>query len=365
MLHDSELDSDQRQLSEMVNRFVRQHGGIRTGIEQGGGAAAGTIWRELGDMGLLGIAVPEKHGGIGGDALYLMIIAEALGAGLMPRSFAASGVAAMQLMAAARPGELPALMEGSACAALVDGDPASPFQASRPTTMVSRGNGGLVLNGVQGVVAGSEDADLLLTYAPTEDGEFTLLLVPADAPGIRRNDAPSMAGAAMSALRFEGVAVPQEATICSGPWAAEAMDRARDYMVFAACADAVGAMRAIIDHTRQHVTTREQFGTTLGTFQAVRHHFANMCIAFQLAESVVYMTARSLDQLDARQRRRGVLAARLRVLKSAQIVGELGLQLNGGIAMAEEYAVGHYFKRLLLNEALYGGRAQQLLDFAD
>ena len=115
-------------------------------------------------------------------------------------------------------------------------------------------------------------------------------------------------------------------------------------------------MSLMLEATVEYTKQRHQFGVPIGSFQALQHRMAEMFIEVELARSMAYLAAMTLDEQrdDPVARRRGISAAKVQVARSGRFVAQNAIQLHGGIGMSEEYKVGHYFKRLTMVERLLG-----------
>jgi alkylation response protein AidB-like acyl-CoA dehydrogenase len=138
------------------------------------------------------------------------------------------------------------------------------------------------------------------------------------------------------------------------------MEAALDAGAAALCAEAVGAMWTLHDMTLDYIKMRKQFGATIGSFQAIQHRMVNMYMKCQLAQSMALAGMAALDRGDTASRRRAVSAAKVQVGRAARHVGEDAIQLHGGIAMTDEYAAGHYFKRLTMIRLMFGDEEYHL-----
>jgi alkylation response protein AidB-like acyl-CoA dehydrogenase len=110
---------------------------------------------------------------------------------------------------------------------------------------------------------------------------------------------------------------------------------------------------------------RKQFGATIGSFQAIQHRMVNVYMKCQLAQSMALAGMAGLDSVDPSTRIRRVAAAKVLVGRAARHVGEEAIQLHGGIAMTDEYAAGHYFKRLTMIRLALGDEEYDLRRFRD
>ena len=104
----------------------------------------------------------------------------------------------------------------------------------------------------------------------------------------------------------------------------------------------------------EYLKTRQQFGTTIGSFQALQHRAADMLVELELARSMAMYAAMMAEAPDAGERRTALAAAKVQVNESARAIGQAAVQMHGGIAMTQEYKVGHYFKRLTMIENFFG-----------
>jgi alkylation response protein AidB-like acyl-CoA dehydrogenase len=109
------------------------------------------------------------------------------------------------------------------------------------------------------------------------------------------------------------------------------------------------------------MNTRRQFGTTLASFQALRHRIADVKMQLELARSMSYYASLRLGEPPA-ARRRAVAQARLQVGEAMRFVGQQCVQLHGGIGITDEYVASHYFKRLTVMELTFGDTLQALAE---
>jgi len=130
-------------------------------------------------------------------------------------------------------------------------------------------------------------------------------------------------------------------------------------------AEAVGAMDSLLTKTVEYSKTRKQFGTAIGTFQALQHRMADMFIQCQLARSIVVRAAMILDSdEDAVGKARAVSSAKSRVGKAIRKVGQEAVQIHGGIGVTDELDVGHLFKRVTALDLMFGNAEYHLQRFA-
>jgi pimeloyl-CoA dehydrogenase len=140
----------------------------------------------------------------------------------------------------------------------------------------------------------------------------------------------------------------------NGGAALKAIRGTLDAGMAAACAEAVGAMQAAYDLAVSYVNTRKQFGRVIGSNQALRHRVAEMLVSLQTARSAAIAAACAIDDPGAEDASADLIRAKMLMGRHGRIVAQAAVQLHGGIGMTEEYAVGHYHRRLTVLDQLFG-----------
>jgi alkylation response protein AidB-like acyl-CoA dehydrogenase len=154
-------------------------------------------------------------------------------------------------------------------------------------------------------------------------------------------------------LALTEVVLGPDAMLATPACAAELLDEALDRAALAQVAEALGCMEAVLALTSEYLKTRHQFGQAIGKFQALQHRMSEMFVEVQETRSILYRGIAHLEG-DAAARRQAVSAAKVMLGSAGRFVGGQGIQLHGGIGVTDEYQVGHYYKRLLALEKLYG-----------
>jgi alkylation response protein AidB-like acyl-CoA dehydrogenase len=162
-------------------------------------------------------------------------------------------------------------------------------------------------------------------------------------------------GKMASEVTLTDVKVPASSRLGEAGAALAAIEVATNRAIVAVSAEAVGALEVLLQKTVEYSKTRKQFGTPIGTFQALQHRMADMFIQCQLARSIVTMAAMTLDgDESAEEKARAVAATKSRIGKAIKDVGQEAIQIHGGIAMTEELDVGHLFKRVTALDLAFG-----------
>ncbi len=124
--------------------------------------------------------------------------------------------------------------------------------------------------------------------------------------------------------------------------------------IAAACAEAVGAMQAAYDLAIAYLDTRQQFGRVIGANQALRHRAAEMLVSLETARSAAIAAAFAIDEPGSADAAADLPRAKMLIGRHSRLVAQAAIQLHGGIGMTEEYAVGHYLRRLTVLDQLFG-----------
>jgi alkylation response protein AidB-like acyl-CoA dehydrogenase len=121
----------------------------------------------------------------------------------------------------------------------------------------------------------------------------------------------------------------------------------------AVCAEALGAMEFLNAVTLDYCKTRKRFGVPIGSFQALQHRLVDMFGACENVRSLLYRAVCAADAADS-DARRSLLALKVMIGRAGRLIGAEAIQLHGGMGMTNELAVGHYVKRLMIDNTLFG-----------
>lgn len=352
----------QQLLRSMLERFVadRYAFDARRGRPNGFDAEA---WRELAELGVLGLPFEEAHGGSGGSALDVLVVMEAFGRGLAATPYATSIVLGGALLRHAgdetqKAEYIPRLVSGDLRLCLAYAEPGSRFDPAFATTTALRVDGGYLLNGRKVVVLGAPDAQACFVTARSAGAEhqaegLSLLLTPLDAPGVSLTPFRCIDGASAADIAFEDVFVPDARLFGPAGEALPLVERALDEATAAVCAEAVGIISALNEKCVEHAKTRRAFGQSLSEFQVIQHRLVDMQIAYEMAAAIA-LKAASQIAAGAAGAARSVSSCKVLVGDEAGFVGKAAVQLHGAIGMTDELDVGHYFKRLMAIRASFG-----------
>lgn len=322
------------------------------------------IWRGFADeLGILGAALPEEVGGIGGGPVEVMVIAEALGHALVVEPYVDSVVVAGGLLRRAGGTLANELLEkivaGTAVVALAATEPGSGDDWQAVSTVAVRAGDEWLLRGSKVVAMSASVATHLLVTARTPQG-LSLFLVDADWSAIEAHHYRTVDDRRASDLVLDGV---RGVLLGEAGQASPSLAQARDEGAAAICAEAVGCMRKVLADTVEYCKQRQQFGQPIGSFQVLQHRMVDMYMEVEQAVAAVYLAALNLEA-DADARARAVSAAKATIGRAARFVGQQAVQLHGGMGMTEELAIGHYFKRLTALQYEFGSTDYHIARYA-
>jgi len=361
---DFEFTDDQLSLRDAVARWVDKGFAFerRHGIAKKGGATR-EVYGELAELGLTGLAVAEAHGGMGFGAIEAMVVLEELGRGLVNAPYAAGALVAPTLLAAA-PNELqaawlPRIASGEALVVLAHQERSARYRLNQVATTAKKSGNGWQLSGHKSVVPAADEADAFVVPARLSGAEgdtqgIGLFLVEKASNGVAVQGYPTQDGARAGELKLTDASA---ALIREDGFAT--LELAADVGIAAACAEGVGVMDKLVALTVEYMNTRKQFGTTLSTFQALRHRMADVKMQLELGRSMSYFASLKLGE-PAPQRRRALSQAKVQLGNSMRFVGQQCVQLHGGIGVTDEYIGSHYFKRLTMLELTFGDTLHHL-----
>jgi alkylation response protein AidB-like acyl-CoA dehydrogenase len=356
---DFAFSEEQRMLTDSLQRVMAEQWGYdqrRARFTQG--ELDRLAWRQLAELGVAGLMVPQALGGFGESPATMLVVHQMLGRGIVSEPVIPSAVMAVTMLAECVDQELASQWlakhaEGEAVLAVAWQEEGERFSTEPLTTELRVHADGLVLKGRKRYVWHGAGSDAMIVTARL-DGEVALVLVPSNAPGVCMQDFPTFDLSRCANVVFDDVKLESTAILAKGLAAQAIFAKGFDYGVTALCAHACGAMQYVIDVTTNFLKTRQQFGQPLINFQVLQHRLADMLIAQEMALSSTYVAAAALAESSSELRSKRVSMVKTEVVNAARQVGEQAVQLHGGMGVTDELEVGDYFKRLVYVGSLLG-----------
>ena len=325
------------------------------------------LWRKMGDLGVLGITVPEEHGGANMGYLAHMVAMEEISraSASVGLSYGAhSNLCVNQINrngnAEQKAKYLPKLISGEHVGALAMSEPGAGSDVISMKLKAEDKGGYYLLNGSKMWITNGPDADTLVVYAKTEPElgarGVTAFLIEKGMKGFsiaQKLDKLSMRGSHTGELVFQDVEVPAQNILGGLNMGAKVLMSGLDYERAVLTGGPLGIMQAVMDNVVPYIHDRKQFGQSIGEFQLIQGKVADMYTLLQAGRSFAYTVAKNLDMLGTdhvRQVRKDCASVILWCAEQATKMAGDGIQIFGGNGYINEYPLGRLWRDAKLYE---------------
>ena len=320
------------------------------------------LWKEMAQLGWVGLAEEEAYGGSGLGAAELGILFEECGRTLAATPMLSTAVLGAGCIRLGGSSEikseiLPAVASGDKLLALAmdEGPRFSPYSIE---TTATKAEDGYTVSGRKAFVLDGHTADHIVVVARSSgasgdrDG-LTLLLVDRAAPGLKIQRTTMIDTRNAAIVELAEVSVPASRVLGEVGHGADILDLVIETGTACLCAEMLGAMSYSFDTTVSYLKTREQFGVKIGSFQGLKHRAAHMFAELELARSVSLEVLRAIDE-NGNDVPTLVSVAKARCSDAANLLSREMLQMHGGIGMTDEADIGFFLKRAQVTEQTLG-----------
>ena len=360
-----EFSEEQVLLKESVQRWAQDNYSFeqrRLAVQQDNGFSAEN-WASFAELGWLSIPFSEQYGGYAGSIVDLAAVLQEFGKALVVEPMLPTVVlfgGALQNCAdeAIKAELIPQIIDGSLLGALAVYEPQSHFDASNIVTSAQAHGDEYRITGNKSVVLGGAYAQKILVLARTngkagEQQGLSLFMLDANATGVTVNPCPLMDGQHAADLVFAN-APAQLLGELDGAHAP--IMKVLDDAQIALSSEAIGIMEKLNKTTVEYTKTRQQFGVPISSFQALQHRMVDTFMAFEQCRSlwIGALCELSDENTNAQQTAKMVNALRVLVAKNGKQIGNEAIQMHGGMGITDELDVGHYVKRLMMINLLFG-----------
>jgi len=308
-------------------------------------------------LGLVGLIVPETHGGAGMGYVELLVAMEEMGRALLCAPYLGTAVLATNALlrcadAATQKELLAEIAAGRKLVSLAHAEPNGRWDVAGIAMRARAKGDGFELDGAKAWVLDGHVADVLLVAARTEDG-IGLYRVDARAEGLTRTLVPTL-DTTRKLATIELAATPAR-LVSRGDQTAN-LERVLALAVAALTAEQVGGAQRCLEMATEYAKTRLQFGRPIGSYQAIKHKCADMLVAVEFAKSAAYAACFAAAN-DASDLLESVALAKAYCSEAYFKIAAENIQVHGGMGFTWEHPAHLYFKRAKASDLLFGDAA--------
>jgi 3-oxocholest-4-en-26-oyl-CoA dehydrogenase beta subunit len=319
------------------------------------------LWREMAELGWMGLVFPEEYGGMGGNLFELTLLAEEMGRVCLLSPFFSTVVGGLIILEAGSAKQrhelLPYVVGGETTITLALNESESYYDARSITATAFEEQNQYSINGRKLFVPFANISNYMISVARTSseqesDSGITLFLVNRETSGLNFVLLNTIAADKQFEVIFNNVEVPKCSIIGKVGSGWIQMKKALQMAAIIECAKMVGGGQQILDMAVFYAKNREQFGKRIGSFQAIQHHCANMLIDLDGCRWVTYKTAWMIDEGIPYDRQ--VAIAKAWCSDAYRRIVSLGHQVIGGVGYCEEHDMPLFFRTGKVSEVMFG-----------
>ena len=320
-------------------------------------------WSLFAEQGWLSMPFSEESGGFGFGPIELSILFEEFGKSLVIEPYLSNIVLAGSILDKSNFDGKVELIEnicsGSMHISLAYAEASHSYEYLKPDTNVSDDN---KLNGTKTLVLNGKNASKLIVSC-VKNGQFSLVLVDKSAEGVSFNSFKTIDEKTCSEFTFENVSIQDSDVIATGNEAKNLIKETINLATLCISAEAVGCMVSCYHKTVQYTKEREQFDQPISNFQVLQHRMVDMFIDSELAKSLLFKAMLEVDA-DSEDKYKHVSALKAHVGKFGKLSAQNAVQLHGGMGVSEEMMIGHYLKKMVAIDAMFGNADFHLKSFS-
>ena len=350
---DLEFTSEQQMLRDTVRGVCTTYAPLQVvrALEDDPVGYPPELWKQLGQLDLIGLLLPEEHGGAGMSLVEGVVLYEELGRALVPVPHLVSAVLCGGVLARAGSAELkerwlPAVCSGETILTPAWLEPEGGFGSAGVQLRAMPHGEGFRLRGTKRHVAFAAAATRLLVLARTGDGDadIDMFLVDPSDPAVRLTQQMSLASDTQYQVELDDVVVSAEQRVGSAGSGWATWDAVMHDAIVLVAAQAMGGARQALDMTVQYAKDRQQFDKPLGAFQAIAHYLADAVTTVDGGTSLVHEAAWAASAQRPEARRLAAMA-KLFACQTYRDVTAMAQQVFGGIGFTVEFDIQLYFRR--------------------
>ena len=321
------------------------------------------VWKLFADQGWLSMPFSEESGGLGFGPIELSILFEEFGKALVIEPYLATVVLSGTLLDKSTYAEkidlIDKISSGDMHISLGYAEADKGYDYLSPSTSLDSDN---ILNGTKTLVLNGSNAKKLIISC-MKDNELNLIILDSDTDGVSINSFSTVDGQSCSEISFENVVVNDSNIVASADEAINLLNETINLAVLCVSAEAVGCMESCYFKTLEYTKGREQFGQPISNFQVLQHRMVDMFIESELAKSLLIKAMLEVNN-NSEEMYKHVSALKSYIGKSGKLSAKEAVQLHGGMGVSEEMMIGHYLKKMISIDALFGNADYHLKKFA-
>ena len=350
-----DYNDEQNMLREQIQKFCESEYDFykREEIVKSSNDFDENVWNLFAEQGWLSMPFSEQSGGLGFGPIELSILFEEFGKALVIEPYLSTVVLSGTLLDKSTFSEKNDLIEkictGSIHISLAYAEVDNGYDYLNPSTTL---DSKFVLNGTKTLVLNGSNAEKIIVTC-TNDDTLNIVVLDANTPGVSINSFSTVDGQSCSEISFENVKLDKSNIIANGNDAENLLKETINLATLCICAEAVGCMESCYHKTLEYTKGREQFGQPISGFQVLQHRMVDMFIESELAKSLLIKAMLEVNNRSDEMYKH-VSALKSYIGKSGKLSAKEAVQLHGGMGVSEEMMIGHYLKKMISIDALFG-----------
>ena len=360
-----DYNDEQNMLREQIQKFCESEYDFykREEIVKSSNDFDENVWNLFAEQGWLSMPFSEQSGGLGFGPIELSILFEEFGKALVIEPYLSTVVLSGTLLDKSTFSEKNDLIEkictGSIHISLAYAEVDNGYDYLNPSTTL---DSKFVLNGTKTLVLNGSNAEKIIVTC-TNDDTLNIVVLDANTPGVSINSFSTVDGQSCSEISFENVKLDKSNIISTGNDAENLLKETINLATLCICAEAVGCMESCYHKTLEYTKGREQFGQPISGFQVLQHRMVDMFIESELAKSLLIKAMLEVNNRSDEMYKH-VSALKSYVGKSGKLSAKEAVQLHGVMGVSEEMMIGHYLKKMISIDALFGNADYHLKTFS-
>lgn len=324
------------------------------------------VWKLFAEQGWLSMPFSEEAGGFGFGPIELSILFEEFGKHLVIEPYLSTVVLSGCLLDKSsyvnKNSLISNICSGDEHYSLAYAEPDNRYNYLDLKTLINNSDDSLTLSGTKTLVLNASNSSKFIVTAKKDDS-ICIVIVNSSDNGITVNKYKTIDGQSFGEIVFDNVAIEKDDIVAEGDEAIELLNNTLNLATLCVAAEGVGCMNSCYLKTVEYSKTREQFDQPISNFQVLQHKMVDMFIESELAKSLLYKAMLEVD-INSDEQFRHVSALKAQVGNQGRICAEEAIQIHGGMGVSEELMIGHYLKKLISIDALFGNADYHLNKFS-